>query len=174
MPDKLACLGSTSEFYRIREGVVLKSPARVWEQSSAYQKLTDTIAENFLIERQILEALGDHPRIVRSVLKGLDVLISIDTSLAIWGGRKTTQRACFSLKPASVVFNGISTRTTAFLLLFEKDGVDKSLSQFSISIVEALCIPTSAQITFSSMLLRPQPWTSGYATSVVQLAMSLA
>lgn len=67
MPDKATFQGSTSEFYRIQEGVVLKSPAKVWEQSSAYQQLTNTIARNFLIERQILEALGDHPRIVRSV-----------------------------------------------------------------------------------------------------------
>ncbi|KAB5569906.1 kinase-like domain-containing protein, partial [Coniochaeta sp. 2T2.1] len=46
--------GSTSRFYRVRQGVLLKYPI----------ELTDEIANNFSVERRILEILGEHPRIV--------------------------------------------------------------------------------------------------------------
>ncbi|KAB5511443.1 hypothetical protein GE09DRAFT_1180164 [Coniochaeta sp. 2T2.1] len=58
--------GSTSRFCRVRQGVLLKYPVEVWRESSAYQKLTDEIANNFSVERQILDLLGEHPRIVSS------------------------------------------------------------------------------------------------------------
>ncbi|KAF2271830.1 kinase-like protein [Westerdykella ornata] len=56
--------GSTSTFYRIRPGVVLKSPVQVWEKSAHRHKLSERITNSFVVERQILEKLGDHPRII--------------------------------------------------------------------------------------------------------------
>ena len=63
----LTYYGSTSTVYRVRLGVVLKSPVQVWEKSSDRQNLTKEIAHSFFVERQILRKLGDHPRIVKSV-----------------------------------------------------------------------------------------------------------
>ncbi|KAI0810001.1 kinase-like domain-containing protein [Xylaria sp. FL0064] len=57
--------GSTSRFCHIKPGVILKYPVEVWKESGAYQKLTDEITNNFLVERQILDLLGEHPRIVK-------------------------------------------------------------------------------------------------------------
>jgi hypothetical protein len=59
--------GSTSRFCRIEPGVILKYPIEVWKESCAYQKLTDEITNNFSVERQILDLLGEHPRIVKFV-----------------------------------------------------------------------------------------------------------
>ncbi|KAI9652865.1 MAG: hypothetical protein M1821_007783 [Bathelium mastoideum] len=59
------CRGSTSCIFSVRPGVVVKQPADVWEESSAYSRLTKKIANNFLVERRIMEALGAHPRIVK-------------------------------------------------------------------------------------------------------------
>ncbi|CAH0023476.1 unnamed protein product [Clonostachys rhizophaga] len=56
--------GSTSRFYRL-DGVILKCPVEIWKESSAYQRLTDDIAHSFAVERQILDMLGEHPRIVK-------------------------------------------------------------------------------------------------------------
>ncbi|KAF2241361.1 kinase-like protein [Trematosphaeria pertusa] len=57
--------GSTSLIFPVRPGVIVKRPAEVWKESSAYTRLTQKIANNFLVERKILEALGAHPRIVK-------------------------------------------------------------------------------------------------------------
>jgi hypothetical protein len=59
--------GSTSTFYRVRPGVILKSPTQVWEGSSHYQELTKELAHSFSAERQIFDKLGDHPRIVKFI-----------------------------------------------------------------------------------------------------------
>ncbi|KAF2243548.1 kinase-like protein [Trematosphaeria pertusa] len=67
------CRGSTSYIFPVRPGVIVKQPAEVWKESPAYRRLTEKIANNFLVEQQILEALGAHPRIVKyySSLRGL-------------------------------------------------------------------------------------------------------
>ena len=66
MAELMSSEGSTSTFLRIQTGVVLKHPRQIWEQSSAYQSLTDSITHEFSVERQILSVLGEHPRIVKS------------------------------------------------------------------------------------------------------------
>lgn len=59
--------GSTSLFCQTEPGVILKYPVEVWNGSSTYQKLTDEITNNFSVEQQILDLLGEHPRIVKFV-----------------------------------------------------------------------------------------------------------
>ncbi|MCJ1474029.1 hypothetical protein MMC13_002687 [Lambiella insularis] len=61
----LTYYGSTCIFYRVRPGVVLKSPVQVWEKSLHRKKLSEEIAHSFFVERQIFEMLGQHPRIVK-------------------------------------------------------------------------------------------------------------
>lgn len=61
MDCKLQFRGSTSCFYKLSQGIVLKSPA---DQPTR----ADIIAAEFSVERQLLETLGQHPRIVRFVL----------------------------------------------------------------------------------------------------------
>ncbi|RYO78291.1 hypothetical protein DL762_008773 [Monosporascus cannonballus] len=56
--------GSTSIFYKAPQGV-LKSPRAVLKDGVINQTLTDAIAHEFVVERLILETLGEHPRIVR-------------------------------------------------------------------------------------------------------------
>ncbi|RDA88202.1 hypothetical protein CP532_6794 [Ophiocordyceps camponoti-leonardi (nom. inval.)] len=60
--------GSTSELLRVREGVVLKYPRQIWRESKLYTFLTESINTSFSVERQILETLEHHPRIVKWVL----------------------------------------------------------------------------------------------------------
>lgn len=57
--------GPTSRFSRVEPGVILKYPVEVWRESSAYERLTNEIANNFSVERQIFDKLGEHPRIVK-------------------------------------------------------------------------------------------------------------
>ncbi|KAF2181231.1 kinase-like protein, partial [Zopfia rhizophila CBS 207.26] len=57
--------GSTSCIFLVRPGVIVKQPAEVWKESSAYTRLAEKIANSFLVEQKILEALGAHPRIVK-------------------------------------------------------------------------------------------------------------
>lgn len=64
MADPESWLGSTSKFLQVRPGVILKYPV-TFSQSCLCQTRSDEIAKNFDVERQILEALGEHPRIVR-------------------------------------------------------------------------------------------------------------
>ncbi|RCI07881.1 hypothetical protein L249_5877 [Ophiocordyceps polyrhachis-furcata BCC 54312] len=56
--------GSTSLFLRVQRGVLLKYPRQIRKESSSYKLLTDKFANNFLVERHILDLLGRHPRIV--------------------------------------------------------------------------------------------------------------
>lgn len=57
-------LGSTSKFLQVQLGVILKYPVTC-SQSSVCQTRANKIVKNFDVERQILEALGEHLRIVR-------------------------------------------------------------------------------------------------------------
>ncbi|KAF2105302.1 kinase-like domain-containing protein [Lophiotrema nucula] len=50
--------GSTSFISPVRPGVIVKRPAK-------YKWLIQKIANNFLVEQKILEALGAHPRIIK-------------------------------------------------------------------------------------------------------------
>ena len=68
--------GSTSTFSRVRPGVIIKSPKQVWKESSSYNELTQKIAYNFYVERQILQRLGNHPRIVKLVLFAILVVFN--------------------------------------------------------------------------------------------------
>lgn len=58
---------STSAIIYLRPGVVLKSPREIWKESTAYEKLREKIKREFLIEREIFQLLGSHPRIVKFV-----------------------------------------------------------------------------------------------------------
>jgi hypothetical protein len=66
--QRLAYIGSTSHFFDGGNGVVIKSPMKIWEGNTNRQALEADNAEAFRIERRILERLGDHPRIVPFVL----------------------------------------------------------------------------------------------------------
>lgn len=57
--------GSTSQFVRVQKGEVLKYPRQIWEKSKLYDTLTKDIDISFSVERQILERLEYHPRIVK-------------------------------------------------------------------------------------------------------------
>lgn len=56
--------GSTSELFRVGDGIVLKQPRVILRASKLYDNLTRGIDTSFSVEQQILEIL-DHPRIVR-------------------------------------------------------------------------------------------------------------
>ena len=62
MADPDSWLGSMSEFLQVRPGVILKYPVTY---SQKCQTRAAEIVKGFDVERQILEALGEHPRIVR-------------------------------------------------------------------------------------------------------------
>jgi hypothetical protein len=64
MTDPASWLGSTSKFLQVQPGVILKYPI-TRSRSSMCQRRADEIIKKFDVERQILEALGAHPRIVR-------------------------------------------------------------------------------------------------------------
>jgi hypothetical protein len=56
--------GSTSDFYRYTEDVVLKTAMKVWEGNPNRESLETENRKALDIERKILETLGRHPRIV--------------------------------------------------------------------------------------------------------------
>ncbi|KAB5514876.1 kinase [Coniochaeta sp. 2T2.1] len=62
--QSLSYLGSTSDFYRIAEGLILKSPMKVSEENPNREGLETANKNAINIERRILETLGSHPRIV--------------------------------------------------------------------------------------------------------------
>jgi len=64
MMQSLSYRGSTSDFYRAAKGVVLKSPMKVSEENPNRGALETANINAINIERQILETLGSHPRIV--------------------------------------------------------------------------------------------------------------
>lgn len=56
-------LGSTAIFFRFQPGLVLKAPVKILEDHVVRERLS--AAHNYIVERQILDRLGEHPRIVR-------------------------------------------------------------------------------------------------------------
>jgi hypothetical protein len=62
--QSLPYCGSTSDFYRTAEGVILKSPMKVSEGNPDREALETANINAINIERQILETMGSHPRIV--------------------------------------------------------------------------------------------------------------
>lgn len=56
-------LGSTACFFRVTPGIILKAPVAILEDQIIRER--PSVSENFCVERQILERLGEHPRIVR-------------------------------------------------------------------------------------------------------------
>src|SRR5262249_45958164 len=61
--EKLGSLGSTAILFRVRPGVVLKAGVQILEDQVPRER--PSVAKHYFVERQILERLGDHPRIVR-------------------------------------------------------------------------------------------------------------
>lgn len=119
--------GSTSLIFPVRPGVIVKRPAEVWKESSAYTRLTQKIANNFLVERKILEALGAHPRIVKYILRSSSTLLLLTIPSDTMDG-KTSPRAyaaCFFPKPAMATSNVTLKRTTISRSLSARGGADK-------------------------------------------------
>ncbi|KAF2195603.1 kinase-like protein [Zopfia rhizophila CBS 207.26] len=56
--------GSTSDFFRIGPGVIVKSPMKVWVKNPNHKKLEEEMERAISFERRVLEKLGSHPRIV--------------------------------------------------------------------------------------------------------------
>jgi hypothetical protein len=73
--QSLSYRGSSSDFYRIAEGVVLKAPMKVSEENPNREALERANMKAINIERQILETLGSHPRIVPFVRPYDDILL---------------------------------------------------------------------------------------------------
>ncbi|KAL9101971.1 MAG: hypothetical protein Q9163_002829 [Psora crenata] len=61
--DRLNWRGSTSQFERTAPGVILKAPMKFWMEH-AEPETRKEVEKAFFIEKQILERLGGHPRIV--------------------------------------------------------------------------------------------------------------
>jgi hypothetical protein len=51
-------VGSTSAFYEVEDGMILKS---------LYPSIAERDAYKLLVEKRILEKLGEHPRIIKYV-----------------------------------------------------------------------------------------------------------
>ncbi|CAG8981742.1 hypothetical protein HYALB_00013354 [Hymenoscyphus albidus] len=62
--ESLTYRGSTSDFFRFSSGIIVKSPMRVWAGNPNQQKLEEEMEKAISFEQQVLEKLGDHPRIV--------------------------------------------------------------------------------------------------------------
>ena len=58
-------LGSSAVFFRVEPGVVLKAPVTVSKDKTIRER--PSVAKNYIVERQIFDRLGQHPRIVRCV-----------------------------------------------------------------------------------------------------------
>ncbi|KAJ8127302.1 hypothetical protein O1611_g6335 [Lasiodiplodia mahajangana] len=56
-------LGSSAVFFRAEPGVVVKAPVTVSKGQTIRER--PSVAKNYLVERQIFDRLGQHPRIVR-------------------------------------------------------------------------------------------------------------
>jgi len=108
---------------------MVKQPAEVWKQSSAYTKLTKKIENNFLVERKIFETLGAHPRIVKYHSSfpqhgGSLLTLSLDTM-----DGKTSPRACavYSFRKLAMATSNITLKRTMIIFhsLFGRSGVGK-------------------------------------------------
>lgn len=62
--------GSTALFFRPQPGIILKAPVKAGEDEVIRKR--DNVDHYFNIEKQILNRLGIHPRIVRSVAHFLE------------------------------------------------------------------------------------------------------
>ncbi|KAI9841305.1 MAG: hypothetical protein M1837_000791 [Sclerophora amabilis] len=56
--------GSTSDFFLVKPGEILKAPMKVWAGASNREALEKENRRSITIERQILERLGKHPKII--------------------------------------------------------------------------------------------------------------
>ncbi|KAI0425793.1 kinase-like protein [Xylaria sp. FL1042] len=56
-------LGSSAVFFRVEPGVVLKAPVTVSKDKTIRER--PSVAKNYIVERQIFDRLGQHPRIVK-------------------------------------------------------------------------------------------------------------
>ncbi|KAI0100518.1 kinase-like protein [Nemania sp. FL0031] len=56
-------IGSSAVFFRVEPGVILKAPVTVSEDQTIRE--WPSVAKNYIVERQIFDRLGQHPRIVR-------------------------------------------------------------------------------------------------------------
>lgn len=85
MMQRLPYIGSTSHFFGAGDGVVVKSPMKIWEANANRRALEAKNAEAIDMERQILERLGHHPRIVPFVLHpGITLLPKLIASTDTW------------------------------------------------------------------------------------------
>jgi hypothetical protein len=62
--ESLTYRGSTSDFSRLDSVIIIKSPMKVWPGNPNRKKLEKEMEEAISFERQILEKLGSHPRVV--------------------------------------------------------------------------------------------------------------
>jgi hypothetical protein len=60
----LSYRGSTSDFFCVCPGVVVKSPMKVWAKNPNRKELEQEMERAISFERQVLIKLGSHPRIV--------------------------------------------------------------------------------------------------------------
>jgi hypothetical protein len=65
--EMLSSLGSTAILFRVQSGIVLKAAVRILEDQVLRNR--PSVAKHYSTERQILERLGEHPRIVRCAEK---------------------------------------------------------------------------------------------------------
>ncbi|KAL7933162.1 kinase-like domain-containing protein [Trichoderma chlorosporum] len=56
-------MGSTALFFRLEPGIILKAPVKMGQDQIVRKR--DTVNHQFSVEKQILDRLGAHPRIVR-------------------------------------------------------------------------------------------------------------
>lgn len=56
-------LGATACFFQVEPGIILKAPVTVLEDQIIRER--PIVSENFHVERQILDRLGEHPLIVQ-------------------------------------------------------------------------------------------------------------
>ncbi|KAI5464519.1 kinase-like domain-containing protein [Mariannaea sp. PMI_226] len=63
---EFAFVGSTSTLFRIRSGLIMKCPAQLCEKMcSDYEAQVNHISRCFMVEKKILEFLGEDPRVVK-------------------------------------------------------------------------------------------------------------
>lgn len=133
--ETLRFLGSTSIFFRARQGIVLKAPAKILEDQVVRER--PSVARHYLVERQILDRLGEHPRVVRcdeQSLENENVNANIVTDA--WDGRLSFRPGCFLLRPVMAVSSAFSrAKTTTYLCISERNGFDKPSNLSPIFIV---------------------------------------
>lgn len=61
--ETLRFLGSTSIFFRAKQGIVLKAPVKILEDQVVRER--PSVARHYSVKRQILDKLEKHPKVVR-------------------------------------------------------------------------------------------------------------